>query len=168
MSIAKMFLGEFVHEATATRNTLAVVPGDRLDYKPHEKSFHLGRLAGHVAEIPHWTEGVIADDVLDMGSGDFEPLDPSSVEELLAAWDKSVAAFNQALEGVSDEHLGTTWKLCHGDSVLYQAPRVAAIRGFVLNHMIHHRGQLQVYLRLLDVPLPSVYGPTADAEGFGG
>lgn len=167
MSIAKMFLGEFVHEATNTRNTLAVVPEKSLDYKPHEKSFHLGRLAGHVAEIPHWTEGMIADDVLDLAAG-FEPLDPSSVEELLAAWDKNVATFNQALEGASDEHLSATWKLCHGDSVLFEAPRMVAIRGFVLNHMYHHRGQLQVYLRLLDIPLPSIYGPTADAEGFGG
>lgn len=165
MFIAKAFLGEFSHEATTTRNTLAVIPNDKLDYKPHEKSFHLGRLAGHVAEIPGWAEDTVAKEVLDMAAG-FESFDPASVEELLEVWDKNVASFSAALEGVSDEHLGVTWKLCHGDAVLYEAPRVVAIRGFVLNHMYHHRGQLQVYLRLLDVPLPSIYGPTADAEGF--
>ena len=168
MSIAKAFLGEFGHESATTRNTLAVVPTAQLGYKPHEKSFHLGRLAGHVAEIPQWTEGIIADDVLDMAAGGFESLDPSSVEELLAAWDTNVAAFNSALEGASDEHLGAPWKLCRGDVVIFEAPRMVAVRSFVLNHMYHHRGQLQVYLRLLDVPLPSIYGPTADAEGFGG
>ena len=166
MSISKMFLGEFAHEAKATRRTLEVVPEDQLAWKPHEKSFHLGRLAGHVAEIPLWTDIMISGDQLDMGQGGFENLDPSSIDELLAGWDKSVDSFQQALAEVSDEHLGATWKLCRGEQVIYEAPRTVAIRGFVLNHMIHHRGQLQVYLRLLDVPLPSVYGPTADDSSF--
>jgi uncharacterized damage-inducible protein DinB len=167
MSIAELFLNEFRQEVVGTRRTLEVVPADRYDYRPHEKSFPLGRLAGHVAEIPAWAEGMVAKDQLDMAAGELSNINPSSAEELMSGWGASVEAFERGLEGVSDEHLGQEWALMAGEQKIYSAPRVVAIRTFVLNHMIHHRGQLQVYLRLLDVPLPSVYGPTADERDFG-
>ena len=167
MSIAELFLDEFRREVVGTRRTLEAVPADRYDYSPHEKSFKMGRLAGHIAEIPAWAEGMVTQDELDMAAGGLTNIDPSSAEELMSGWEASVEAFERGLEGASDEHLQQTWTLRAGEQVLYSAPRVVAIRNFVLNHMIHHRGQLQVYLRLLDIPLPSVYGPTADERDFG-
>lgn len=164
MSIAAMILGEFEGERASTRRLLAAVPQDKLDWKPHEKSMTLARLAGHTAEIFGWAQGMIEDDVLDIS--DYEGFLPRDTASLLEFYDQGADSFHQAFSSLDESKLGDMWSLKRGDDVLFAAPRMAAIRAFVLNHLIHHRGQLTVYLRLLDVPLPHVYGPTADAPAF--
>lgn len=163
MPMMQAILGEFNHEAAITRKMLERVPEDRFDWQPHDKSFTLIRLAGHTARIPEWAGLVVGQDELDLG-GDFTPPEaPTTRDDLLDLFERSAEVFKEALRDCTDEHLQGSWKLRRSDDVLFDLPRFAALRGFVLNHMIHHRGQLSVYLRLLDVPLPQVYGPTADA-----
>jgi len=167
MSIAQSIVGEFSHEAGVSRRLLEAVPGDQLAFKPHPKSMTLGRLAGHIAEMPRWALGILAKDELDLAAPfGFEALNPSSTEELLRGFDEHAASFKEAFADYDDAKLMATWTLKKGDHVITSLPRIAAIRGFVLNHVIHHRAQLTVFLRLLDVPLPQVYGPTADNPSF--
>ena len=166
MSMSQAILGEFDHEAASTRKMLEVVPEDKLGWQPHEKSMTLSRLAGHIAEIPGWASEMVGKDHFDLGGGNYQPVQPDSIAELLAAHDRSVAAFQAALEGADDATLFQPWALRSGDEVLLQMPCIAALRGFVLSHVVHHRGQLSVYLRLHEVALPQVYGPTADQQGF--
>lgn len=166
MSISQGLLAEFGHEATNTRKMLEVVPEDRFGWAPHEKSMTLARLAGHIAEIPQWAAGMVGHDELDMGGGNYEPVLPGTVAELLEAHDRSVAAFTGAVEGADDETLMKPWTLRSGDQVHLRMPCAVAMRSFILNHVVHHRGQLSVYLRQQEVPLPQVYGPTADNQSF--
>ncbi len=166
MSISEAMIAELNHEAANTRKMLEAVPGDKLDWQPHEKSMTLGRLTGHIAEIPAWAPMMAGKDELDFEGSDFTPAQPATIDELLAVHDQSVAAFNQALEGCDDATLMKTWTMRNGDHVYFQMPCVAAMRGFILNHVVHHRGQLSVYLRQLEVPLPQVFGPTADNPEF--
>ena len=162
MSICEPLAAELQREAATTRKMLERVPEDKFGWKPHEKSMPLGRLAGHVAELPTLVAPVLKQDELDFATGNFQPLNPSSVAELLERFDGNVAAAAELLKDQTDERMHETWRLRSGDRVFVELPRVAVIRSMVLNHIVHHRGQLSVYLRLLDVPLPSVYGPTAD------
>ncbi len=148
-----------------TRRCLERVPEDRLDYKPDPKSMSLGRLAGHVAEMPGWGSVTVNTDELNFGSGDFKPLEMTSREKILVAFDKIVTDSRAALAGASDEHLMGPWSLKNGDMTLMTMPRIAVIRTFVMNHTIHHRGQLSVYLRSTGALVPSIYGPSAD-EGM--
>ncbi|NJL27931.1 MAG: damage-inducible protein DinB [Thermoanaerobaculia bacterium] len=164
MPISDMIRAEFRNEAKTTRRVLEAIPEAQLAFKPHEKSMTLARLAGHVAEIPYWAANVAGQDVLHM-EGNYVPFAPDNVASILETFDKNVATFDQALDGVSDEQLMTGWALQFGDKVVFQAPKIGALRGFVISHLIHHRGQLSVYLRLLDVPVPSIYGPSADDKG---
>lgn len=164
MPLSDLIRAEFRNEAKTTRRVLAAVPEEKLGFKPHEKSMTLSRLAGHTAEIPGWAANVARQDVLKMDAG-YKPFAPDDVASILETFDNNVASFDQALEGVSDEQLMTGWALQFGDKVVFQAPKIAALRGFVISHLIHHRGQLSVYLRLLDVPVPSIYGPSADDPG---
>ena len=166
MSISRAILAEFLSDAANTRKLLEVVPEDKLGWKPHEKSMTLARLSGHIAEIPGWAQTMVGKDELDFESGNFQPATPETVADLLATHDASVAAFRKALEGASDETLARPWKLRNGEHVYFELPCAAALRGFVLNHVVHHRGQLSVFLRLQDVALPQVYGPTADNPSF--
>lgn len=170
MPISKMILPEFENEMANTRKTLERVPNDKLDWKPHEKSMTLGGLAAHLAHIPSWTKHTFASDELDLA-----PLDGSepprteqvkSTAEALAAFDQNVVDARAALESAADESWDGQWTLRLGDKKIFTLPRRAVMRGFVMNHMIHHRAQLGVYLRLLDVPVPSIYGPSADEGGF--
>lgn len=165
MSIAQALLPEFDAEMATTRRCLERVPEDRLDYKPDPKSMSLGRLAGHVAEMPSWASVSINSDQLDFAKGEFVPMEMTSRAQVLAAFDKIVADSRAALEAVSDEHLMGMWTLRSGDAVLATMPRLAVIRTFVMNHTIHHRGQLSVYLRSCGALVPSIYGPSAD-EGM--
>lgn len=159
MSLSKSFAEELQNEAVATRKMLERVPQGAFDWKPHEKSTVLGRLAGHVAELPGMLVPILTMDEMDFG--DYRPFMPASVPELVEKFDRNVADAVELLKNQSDEHLPKTWRIKSGEKVFLEMPRAAFIR-WVLSHLIHHRGQLSVYLRLRDVPLPPVYGPTAD------
>lgn len=167
MSMSKAFLGEFDHEAGTTRRLLERVPDDKLDWAPHEKSMSLLELTRHMAEMPGWMRAVGGQDELDMeGFGDRPRPAIETTEDLLRVFDENVAIFRQEMEKLSDEDMMEPWRLRTGDRVHFEVPRVGAIRTFVMSHLIHHRGQLSVYLRILDVPLPSIYGPSADEDVF--
>lgn len=156
-----MFIPEFEHEAALTRKTLERVPLERGDWKPHEKSFTLRQLASHLATIPSWTAVTLKQDELDMDPDDQAPQFDTR-EAMLDAFDHSVEEARRVLADTSGEQLMGTWTLKSGGHTVLSMPRIAVLRGFVLNHAVHHRAQLGVYLRLLDVPVPSIYGPSAD------
>ena len=164
MTMAQALVAEFAQEAQATRKMLERVPGDKLDWQPHEKSMTLGRLASHIADLPEWVTTITGKDETDIG-GDYEPWIAASTEELVEKFDQCVASFKETLGDLSDQALLQSWTLRNGETEIFTIPKVAALRGFVMSHSFHHRGQLSVFLRLLDVPLPQVYGPTADERG---
>lgn len=162
MTIGQEFLQELTLEAAVTRRYLEQVPFDRLDYKPTQKSETLGRLAVHVAEIVAWWPACIDNDKLDFM--DFEPKDIHSTDELLAYFDTLLVDAKRALSTVKDEEFTKEWSMTHGDDILFTLPKKQVARLFCMNHLVHHRSQLGVYLRLLDLPVPAVYGPSADDE----
>ncbi len=165
MSIAETVLPEFDHEMAATRAMLARVPEAAADWKPHAKSMTLGALASHLAHLPTWGVFTMDQTELDLNPPGGEPMKmPGYTDQAsnLAAFDASVAACRASLAKASDADYLVNWTLKSGGQVAMAMPRVVVIRSFVLNHTIHHRGQLSVYLRLKDVPLPSTYGPSAD------
>lgn len=162
MTLNESFLAELQQEATTTRRLIECVPNDKLAWKPHNKSMTIGRLAGHLAELPMLVTPALQTDELDLAAGNYTPLEAGNVSELLKAFDENLAGASALLKTQSDERLQDSWKMRMGNHSIYEGTRVGAIRTLCLNHILHHRGQLSVYLRLLDVPLPSVYGPTAD------
>jgi uncharacterized damage-inducible protein DinB len=169
MGISNAMLPEFDHEMASTRKTLERVPEDKFGWKPHEKSGSMGWLAAHLANIPSWASFTINHDTLDLAPGGVPPTPPpapKSRRELLEMFDKNVTDGRAALAGAKDEHLFKTWSLLRNGATLLQMPRVAVLRSFVMNHMIHHRAQLGVYLRLNNVPVPAIYGPSADESTF--
>lgn len=156
-----MLLPEFDQEMSKARKVLERVPDAKLDFKPHEKSFSLLELASHVANIPTWTRVTLTTTELDLDQP-FERTLPTNNAELLAEFDTNVADARNALEAASAEDMQVSWTLKSGDQVWFTVPRAAVFRSFVMSHLIHHRAQLIVYLRLLDVPVPGMYGPSAD------
>lgn len=164
--LADAYQQELQREGAATRRLLERVPNDRLAWRPHPKSMTVGRLALHTAEIPGWVNTILANDVFDFGTMEYVPREPESTEEILSTFDQKLAAALAALAEASDEHVRGHWRVQRNGEVMFDLPRFAHFRGFVLSHHIHHRGQLTVYLRLLDVPLPSIYGPSADESMF--
>jgi uncharacterized damage-inducible protein DinB len=166
MSVTTAFLAEFEHEARTTRRVLERVPADKLAWKPHPKSMSLGRLAMHVAMAPGVIYGWALQDETEFGGG--RTPDPVTTEEILAAHDKSAVTVKQILTTMSDEDVHKVWraKPKGGGAALFSMPKVALMRNLGMNHIYHHRGQLSVYLRLLDVPVPSIYGPSADENPF--
>jgi len=166
MSLVGALLPEFDREMATTRTVLERVPEDRFDWKPHAKSFSLGALATHVATLPVWATETLTHPDIDLDPNQAPPSALPSRKELLAAFDTNVAAARAALVGKTDAELLATWSLKRGGRTLFTMPKTAVLRSFVLNHLVHHRGQLTVYLRLLDVPVPSVYGPSADEPAF--
>jgi uncharacterized damage-inducible protein DinB len=169
MALSQALLPEFEHEMANTRKTLERVPEDKFGWKPHEKSMEMGRLAVHLAEIPGWTEHTLAMDSLDVnppGGAGYQPAQVKNRKELLELFDKNVASARAAIAGASDEQWMKPWTLLDGGKVVFTLPKAAVLRGFVMNHAIHHRAQLGVYLRLNDVPVPSIYGPSADETAF--
>jgi uncharacterized damage-inducible protein DinB len=166
MPMIDAYLAEFDHEAATTRRLLERVPADKLGWKPHEKSMTLGQLANHLSQMPGWMEVIGGQDELDFSQGGPQPEPGDTPEAILESFDRSVETFKRIAPSVSDDAMGQSWKLRDGEKIFVDLPRAAAIRTFILNHVVHHRGQLSVYLRLLDVPLPSIYGPSADDNVF--
>ena len=165
MPLNEMLLPEFDQEAATTRLLLERVPAKDADWKPHPKSMTLGALAAHVANLAAWLGTTLTTTELDLnppGGSPFVPPGFTSVEALLASFDKNVASSRAALAKATDADFAVPWTLRSGDQVYFTAPRTVVARSFVLSHLIHHRAQLGVYLRLRDVPLPPCYGPTAD------
>ncbi len=161
MSISQTLLPEFDQEMASTRKILERVPEDKFTYKPHEKSMTLGRLAGHIAEMPSWAVHTMQLEVLEMQPGE-KPFAPPTSKEILDSFDKSVGEARAAIAAASDEDFHKIWTFKYDGKPLISMPRVAVLRGMVMNHMIHHRGQLGVYLRLNEVEVPGMYGPSAD------
>lgn len=167
MTIAQALIPEFDQEMATTRTMLERVPFDRAAWKPHPKSTALGALASHLASLPGMVQAMFAGPEMDMsppGGKPFVPPQYHSREDLLAAFDGNVRKAHDLLAGASDEMMRGTWTLKFGGHVIVSLPRAALLRSLTISHIIHHRGQLSVYLRLNDVPLPSVYGPTADTQ----
>lgn len=160
--IAQSLLPEFDHEFATLRVALERVPEDRHDFKPHDKSMSLAQLAGHLAELPAWTGPTLLEDELDFANSDYQPYFMTTRDELLELFDKNVAQARETLAGASDETMMSNWTMKTGDQVHFTMPKVAVFRSFIMSHMIHHRAQLGVYLRLNDVPVPQTYGPSAD------
>jgi uncharacterized damage-inducible protein DinB len=164
MGVGASILPEFDHEMANTRKTLERIPDDKFGWKPHEKSTALGALASHLANLVSWANTAIEREQFDMAP-EGTPLKAAeyhSREEVLNAFDNNVSAARGAIEGASDEHLFARWALLSSGQQVLSMPRIAVLRSFVLNHMIHHRAQLGVYLRLNDIAVPSIYGPSAD------
>ena len=160
MSGATM-IPEFDHEMAVTRRALERVPEDRFDWRPHVKSYTLRELASHIANIPTWTGATVLQDLFDMDAP-FERTIPSTRDGILAGFDEAVASARAVLEGASSEELSRSWSLRAGGQVVLTMPKGAVLRSFVFNHTVHHRAQLGVYLRMLDIPVPATYGPSAD------
>ena len=164
MSISQSMLPEFDIEMAHTRKLLERIPDEKLDWQAHEKSYTLRGIATHLANLPSWTTVTISNDEFDMAPKDggvkVEPI--GSVAEALETFDANVASAHATLEGASDEKLVGPWTLLSGGEKVFTMPKVAVMRSFVMSHMIHHRAQLGVYLRMCDVPLPAIYGPSAN------
>jgi uncharacterized damage-inducible protein DinB len=169
MKMTDFFLAELEREAAGTRRVLERVPDGRNDWKPHAKSMPLGYLAALVATMLSWIDFMINRDELDIqapGSAKFKPREMSTSRELAQALDESVAKARAALTSTTDEHLMTLWRFVTGGHVASEQPRHIMIQDAVFNHLAHHRGQLTVYLRLNDAPVPAIYGPSADEGGM--
>jgi uncharacterized damage-inducible protein DinB len=167
MSIVQTLLPQFDHEMGTTRRVLEVVPAADAAWRPHPKSSSLGDLASHTALIPRWGKVVAQQFELDLGlptNAAIASMPFTSIAELLERFDRHVSETRSALEPLSDADLRETWTLKNRGGTVFSLPRIAVLRSFILSHLIHHRGQLTVYLRLRDVPVPSVYGPTADTR----
>ncbi len=165
MTLSELLLPEFDEETAHTRRTLERVPEDKLAWKPHEKSMAMGRLAIHLATLPSWANATIDQDSLDIappGAPPYQPPTANSRQEILALFDQSVAAARAAIARTSDAHFAKPWTLLNGGQKIFTLPRRAVLRNAVLNHTVHHRAQLGVYLRLNNIPVPSIYGPSAD------
>jgi uncharacterized damage-inducible protein DinB len=162
MTTAELLLQDYDMEIGMTRRTLERVPEDKPDYKPHEKSMPMGKLALHVATLPKLGSFVLTTPSLDLTTAKWPDMTFISREKLLADFDALAAEARAALVAASDADLATPWKFSYGERVLSNSPRSLAFRHMFFNHLIHHRAQLGVYLRLNDVPVPGVYGPSAD------
>jgi uncharacterized damage-inducible protein DinB len=168
MSIAEAILPEFDQEMAGTRKTLERIPNDKLDWKAHPKSNTIGWVGSHLAEIPGWAEGTLTQDAWDLAPKDGEPYRTPKLpsrEQMLDAFDTNVAAARAAIQSTSDAEFMEPWSLLMGGEALFTMPRIAVIRSFVLNHNIHHRAWLCSYLRLNDIPVPALYGPSGDESG---
>ena len=166
MPVMEPMLQEFRNEAAVTRRVLERVPADKLTWKPHPKSLSLGQLAQHIAALPGGIAKIVQPDSFELPPAAFAFPEPTSMPEVQEAFEQSVREAEAYLKTVSDEAAGAPWRLTKGERVLLQMPRTAALRMLMFSHWFHHRGQLSVYLRILDVPVPSIYGPSADESPF--
>ena len=161
MPLSQALLPEFDHEMSNTRKSLERVPEDKLSWKPHNKSMTMGGLATHLATINHWADAIVGTDSFDVSTAP-PPSEIKSRKELLDTFDQDTATARKAIAGASDEALMKPWSLKSKGNTIFTLPRIAVLRSFIMNHAIHHRAQLGVYLRLNDIPVPSIYGPSAD------
>lgn len=162
MAMTDGLLPEFDHEMAIARKVIERVAEDKLSWAPHEKSMTLGRLATHVAEIPEWAQTILNEPEFDMTEGSYKPRNATTVAEILAIFDAAAAKARASLATKSDAELLSIWAFKQNGTEMFSMPRVAAFRGWVMNHLIHHRGQLSVYLRQTGSKVPSIYGPSAD------
>ena len=163
-AIAGPMAAELKHEAVATRKCIERAPDDKLGWKPHDRSMTMGRLASHIVELVGWAKDILDTDHLNLDSGDFKPFSAETNAELLSAFDANLARSIEALEGATDERMMGNWKMTMGEKVVFDMPRASVMRSMVLNHVVHHRAQLSVFLRLNDIPVPAIYGPSADEQ----
>ena len=163
-SLGEAFAAELEHEAASTRRMLERMPEEKFDWQPHTKSTPLAALAVHIAEMIEWVKLAVTTDELDYGVRQYEPFSPKTNAELLEYFDKNVDGALEALRNTSEEAMTKIWTVRMGERVFFEKPRTQVLRSDCFNHIIHHRGQLSVYLRLNDIPLPGVYGPTADEQ----
>ena len=162
MPLNKSFLDELETEARPTRKMLERVPLDKADWAPHKKSTPLGRLATHIAELPGWTSVTLDFSELDFTKFDYKPRVADSNSELINIFEENLEKAEQSLKKAKDEVFSEEWTLRNGEHIYFTLPKIVVLRSTCFNHIVHHRGQLSVNLRLLDIPLPGVYGPTAD------
>jgi len=161
-TIATALIAELEHEGATTRKVLERIPPETFDWKPHEKSMTMGRLATHVAEMHGWTKHTVEEPELDFAKFDYKPFEPKTTEELVQHFEKSFNEAIETLKGASDEIWFEPWSLKNGETTYFTMPKVVVMRSMVLNHIVHHRGQLSVYLRENNIPVPPMYGPSAD------
>jgi uncharacterized damage-inducible protein DinB len=161
-TIASAYIAELEQEAATTRKCLERIPADKFDWKPHEKSMAFGRLAAHVAEMFGWTPATLQQPELDFAKMDYKPFEPETTEQLVEYLDKNVAEAIDVLRNTTDDVFMEDWTMRNGETVYFTMPKIAVMRSFVMSHIIHHRGQVSVYLRLNDIAVPSIYGPSAD------
>jgi uncharacterized damage-inducible protein DinB len=169
MTISESLLPEFDQEMANTRKTLERVPDDKLGWKPHAKSFTMGNLAQHIALMVGWTKETMTLDSFDYAPPGGQPYTPppvTSAKDIIDTFDKGAAAARSAIVAATDQTWLQPWSLLAGGKVQFTMPRLAVLRSFVMNHTIHHRAQLGVYLRLNEIPVPSIYGPSADEGGM--
>lgn len=165
MTYAETLLPEFDQEMANTRKVLERIPDDKLNWQAHPKSHTIGWNANHLADLPNWLVVTLTQPSLDIapvGGGSYVLPKLTSRDEILALFDRNVAAGRKAITEAKDEDMGTIWSLERGGQPIFSMPRSAVVRGFVLNHIIHHRAHLCVYLRLNDIPVPGMYGPSGD------
>jgi uncharacterized damage-inducible protein DinB len=167
MKISETLVPEFDHEFANTRKVLERCPEEKYGWKPHPKSFTMADLATHIANMPEWASMAVSQDSFDYAPPGAPPYKQEAVKtrkELLEKFDNGIAQCRAAIMGASDEQLLAEWSLLAGGKPVFTMPRVAVLRAMILNHIIHHRAQLGLYLRLLDVPVPGMYGPSADEQ----
>jgi uncharacterized damage-inducible protein DinB len=164
MNFIEPMIAEMKHEASFTRKMLERIPEAELGWRPHEKSFTLGHLASHLADLPGWTLPTLNQDELSFDPATYKPWLAKSTAELVQKHDETIAAALKAMEGYPNDKLIAPWSLKMAGQTMFTLPRAAVLRGMIMNHLIHHRAQLGVYLRLKDVPIPAIYGPSADEQ----
>jgi uncharacterized damage-inducible protein DinB len=165
-TISDPMLSEFREEAAITKRVLDRVPADKLSWKPHPKSMSLGQLAIHIATVPGAIARITQQEAFDVARGNFEPPQPKGMDEVHAAFEESVHEVEAYLKGMTEQEAQGSWRLMLKDKEIFRKPRISVLRSIMLNHWYHHRGQMSVYLRLLDVPVPVIYGRSADEGPF--
>jgi uncharacterized damage-inducible protein DinB len=167
MPIAQSLIPEFQHEVALTLKTLSCLPAGKYEWAPHTKSMTVRQLASHMATIPTWGTMTLSTESFDInppGAPPFVAPSFGTTAEVLAGFEKAAGDFSAALARADDAAMMAPWSLMNGGKTMFTMPRVAVLRGMIMNHLVHHRGQLSVYLRLLDVPVPAIYGPSADEQ----
>jgi uncharacterized damage-inducible protein DinB len=162
--IVKSLIGEFLHEAENTRKLLKAIPDSALGYKPSEKNWTTGQLASHIAEVYNWFEPTFNSDVMDMAQYKYDKGDISVAANIVAKFEENLVKAQKVLEAAKDESMFVNWKMVMGsqEPIFPEMPRIQVVRGFLFNHLYHHRGELVVYLRATGNKVPGLYGPTAD------